>query len=624
MKILILSPHIDAQHAIVQALKARGDAVLVSNQLEEGWKVLQVHGASIDLAILHREGPTGGGDPGAELNFKIKNHSTFSDLPVLFVSEVWTDEQCAAHQQTPAGANAYLRWPFDAAKLITTIDAIFSPEASPELPHFDNTHVPTLSIIAPAPKIDVGSMVLEDPSKIFDKADKDISKSGINLSTFDGKPEGTSVKLDPKSLSAPIPAPAAQRSGASDVSKLLQPNMAPMLDLLDVSLSESSVGQPSLNPPSMTPSLVAAPSESGIDLLSVEPAPGEPPMIETPSILTPAIEAPAFQAQDFLAPVDAPSFPTSAETIPSPNASEEIGPPPMNVAPALPSELPAPDMSDDAEEDEAEKSSVENELPYLFSKESTSTGAVKAAPVKPVFSHPVGDSVVPGGAANAPDLETLKKYLLLREQDVAALSGQLKATREENSDLSFKLRVEQDRAEGLDLLADDQKKKIEEFEREKAIALEALTSEIAELRFQTKAKTDKAKLLEIQVNEASHEIERLKDRVRSDIRKIRVRERELENQLEMAKKDTEVVLGAREGKIVELKRKIDLLEFNMDLLQDRFNRERESNNKLREKLGKAAQVVRVAEGLLDEPQAANLKDAAGNLTAGKSNHEKAS
>jgi hypothetical protein len=85
-----------------------------------------------------------------------------------------------------------------------------------------------------------------------------------------------------------------------------------------------------------------------------------------------------------------------------------------------------------------------------------------------------------------------------------------------------------------------------------------------------------------------------------------------------------VVLGAREGKIVELKRKIDLLEFNMDLLQDRFNRERESNNKLREKLGKAAQVVRVAEGLLDEPQATSLKDAAGTLTGGKSHSEKAS
>jgi hypothetical protein len=193
--------------------------------------------------------------------------------------------------------------------------------------------------------------------------------------------------------------------------------------------------------------------------------------------------------------------------------------------------------------------------------------------------------------------------------------------------LNQKFKFEQERATGLELLVDDQNKKIEEFEREKAIALETLTSEIAELRFQSKAKTDKAKLLEIQVNQASQEIERLKDRVRSDIRKIRVRERELENQLEMSKKDTEVVLGAREGKIVELKRKIDLLEFNMDLLQDRFNRERESNNKLREKLGKAAQVVRVAEGLLDDPQMSQTpvaQDAAGTLTAGKSDRDKAS
>jgi DNA-binding response OmpR family regulator len=261
MKILILSPHIDAQHPIVQALKARGDAVLVSNGADEGWKVLQVHGASMDLAVLHREGTTGG-DPGTELNKKIKKTSTFADLPVLFTTESWSDEQCAVHQQTPEGANAYLHWPFDGKKLIETIEAIFGPEASMEHPSGDGVNAPTLSIIAPVPKLDMASMVLEEPSQIFDKLPGETTNSGIRLSNFEGKAEGTNVRLEPQSTAA-VSAPKAPVTLQSDAA-------APALDLLDVSLSEPSVAQPTPPPPALP--------EGGLDLLSVEEEkPSDPP-----------------------------------------------------------------------------------------------------------------------------------------------------------------------------------------------------------------------------------------------------------------------------------------------------------------------------------------------------------
>jgi hypothetical protein len=64
------------------------------------------------------------------------------------------------------------------------------------------------------------------------------------------------------------------------------------------------------------------------------------------------------------------------------------------------------------------------------------------------------------------------------------------------------------------------------------------------------------------------------------------------------KKDSEALLAARENKMIELKRKLDLLEFNMDLLQDQYTREKDTSALLRERLSKAAQVVRVAGGLL--------------------------
>ncbi len=69
------------------------------------------------------------------------------------------------------------------------------------------------------------------------------------------------------------------------------------------------------------------------------------------------------------------------------------------------------------------------------------------------------------------------------------------------------------------------------------------------------------------------------------------------------------MIGARENKIIELKRKLDLLDFNMDLLQDKYTREKESTAKLRERLAKAAHAVRVAGGVLDPATAAEIENA---------------
>lgn len=230
---------------------------------------------------------------------------------------------------------------------------------------------------------------------------------------------------------------------------------------------------------------------------------------------------------------------------------------------------------------------LERELPYLTQRNAMS------------YVQPVGDAVVPGGAASTPDTETLKKYLLLREQDVAALSSQLKSARDQIINYEESLKMERARASELNHLIEEQKKRINDFEGEKSRAIEEFQNEIQELRFQSKAKSEKAKVLEVQVREAAEEMERLKERVRADIRKIRVREKELENKLEILKKDSEALLGARENKIVDLKRKLDLLEFNMDLLQDQYAREKENNVLLKERLQRALQAVRVAGGLLD-------------------------
>ncbi|MBC7387489.1 MAG: hypothetical protein H7301_15165 [Cryobacterium sp.] len=231
----------------------------------------------------------------------------------------------------------------------------------------------------------------------------------------------------------------------------------------------------------------------------------------------------------------------------------------------------------------------------------------RGAYVNPLsYQEPLGNAVVPGGAMNAPDVETLKKYLSLREQDVSALSTQLRQAKDHIGSLENQLRHEKTISSEFAHLAQDQDRRISGFEKEKSVALEFAQKELEELKFEMKRRNEKVRVMELQVREATDATERLKERVRGDIRKIRTREKELENRLEIMKKDSEALLGARENKIIELKRKLDLIEFNMDIFQDQLEKEKRVNQQLREKLAKAAQIVRVAGGLLSPEEEALL------------------
>jgi chromosome segregation ATPase len=210
----------------------------------------------------------------------------------------------------------------------------------------------------------------------------------------------------------------------------------------------------------------------------------------------------------------------------------------------------------------------------------------------------VGDAIVPGGASESPDLETLKRYLMLREQDVAALSVQLRTSKAQVKALNDQLEVERVRAVELTHETERQKQVLRDVELEKQAVRDSADSELEEMRLQMRARGDKMRLLELQVKDAALEMDQLRERVRSDLRRIRVREQELENRLELLKKDSGAQLAAREEKLNEARRKADVLEFNNELLQSQIAKERAVSQKLREQLAQVSRMVRMAGGML--------------------------
>lgn len=536
MKILFLNPHIDAEHHIVRVLQEKGYAVLVSSYPEEAWHLLQIHGTTVDIGVIHIEGRTPEeGSQGFSFISRFKGDLNHSDLPFVMTSEVWGDQEFARHQQTSMGANGYLRWPATAENIFKIVREILGATEN-------NLSGP------PAPPED-GNVHLEDSRLIF----ADIKEGGA-------QPGDPAIVLE---------APSEEVTRIPEKSRTI-PTVMFVKDL------------PELLPLPSLPSPEEPDAEFGKAQAVTQPA-----LDISPAELSPA-------------PVE--SGGRTDATVPIRQSEVKLDFPEIQFNPSAEKEQEKQEAEKKDTAAPAEYEPEREAMPYLFkggSKQEEKIISRESAGLAFALAQAIGDAVVPGGAVQSPDVDTLKKYLMLREQDVAVLSSQLKTVKEQIFSLERLLQEEKAKNVELSHQTDVQKRKLEEYNLEKMSYAEGIQAELNELKHQMKVKVDKARLLESQVKDAAEETERLKERVKGDIRKIRVREKELENKLEILKKDSEALVSSRENKIIELKRKIDLLEFNMDLLQDQYTREKEKTIKLKERLSRAAQVVRVAGGLLD-------------------------
>ncbi len=434
MKILLLSPDIDASHDVLKALRDRGDAVLLAGSAIEAWQMLQLHGKSVDIAVVHREGASEEGEEGLDFINRFKADLQHSDLPYLLTTRFWSEEECAIHQNEAYGANAYLRSPFEALKIIETIDAIMGIDHQKSSP--------------PPPPIKDSQNDVDEISIQLDVSDR--TNAAVIPPTLDGK------------MSVPPPPPSAKE---------------------ELSMAEM--------------------------------------------------------------------------------------------------EAPVASLSKDPQ--------VRESMPYLFGEAQKVRGEIK----------PLGDAIVPGGAAVAPDVETLKRYLSLREQDVASLTKELRAAKKQLEDLHVKLRDERSDVIVKNHQSRELEKEVRDLKKAHGIERKSFEKHLEDLEFKLRRKTDKTKVLELKVKDAQEDIEKVKERVRVDIRKIRVKEKELENKLEVLKKDSEILIQNRENRIIELKRRLDLVEFNLDLLQDQYAREKDRSKELDKRLAKASQAMRVAGGFLE-------------------------
>ncbi len=124
--------------------------------------------------------------------------------------------------------------------------------------------------------------------------------------------------------------------------------------------------------------------------------------------------------------------------------------------------------------------------------------------------------------------------------------------------------------------------------------------DIEEYKYQYHMAKEKKDILEDKIRNYKLEFSKLNQKVRIDLNQIKQREIELENQLEMVKKDAENQVKNRDLKILELKRNIDALEFNMENVSIKEQKAKIDKVKLEDRLGNVMKTLRSSIQMLEE------------------------
>jgi len=118
-------------------------------------------------------------------------------------------------------------------------------------------------------------------------------------------------------------------------------------------------------------------------------------------------------------------------------------------------------------------------------------------------------------------------------------------------------------------------------------------------RMNLEAQLNRAAIIEEKYDKLAKHYEEVKAKVRRDIRKIRMREKELANKLEMMKNDSETLLTTKDKKILQLKQQIDNLEFEIETLKEKAEGLQELARENEEKAERVVKALRLSTSLLE-------------------------
>jgi hypothetical protein len=190
---------------------------------------------------------------------------------------------------------------------------------------------------------------------------------------------------------------------------------------------------------------------------------------------------------------------------------------------------------------------------------------------------------------NDDDFMTTPKTDVFKINKIEDLEDRLVKLEEENRRQKVLL-------ESQKIQIEEQLTRLGELETDNKKLKSELSNAEANVKINFEAQLNKAAMIEEKYINLAKTHEEMKARVRRDIRKISMREKELANKIELMKNDSDTLLKSKDNKILQLKQHIDNLDFEIDTLKDKLQSAQEQAKESEEKVVKA---LRLSTSLLE-------------------------
>ncbi len=210
---------------------------------------------------------------------------------------------------------------------------------------------------------------------------------------------------------------------------------------------------------------------------------------------------------------------------------------------------------------------------------------------EPTPEPSLGSPEVEAPVKSGVDMDEVQKILRHREEDYLKLLSRNEVLEEENRIIREKIISLEEVASSASLISKRKSLESDESRIKISVLKRHHTEELEKLHSQNRFYKEQLGVFKENLERLTEENKKLLKQNMLDVKKIRSREEELEEKIQLMKADVSSQIKNRENKIIELKRKIDLLHFD---LKDSEEREKELTEKisvLEEKLYKLKKVL---------------------------------
>ena len=219
-----------------------------------------------------------------------------------------------------------------------------------------------------------------------------------------------------------------------------------------------------------------------------------------------------------------------------------------------------------------------------------------------INTSPLQPSSQPGQQSPSDDsnLDTLKNYISLKEKEVSDLKEQQKQyqslllkLKRNHSELSVKnieLGRELETALSNERLI---KNELVSLREQQANELDLLKNDLEEDK-------KKSGLFQEKLQELNRQKAIWKEKITDDLKKIKLKEKEIENRYELLKKDTEILLDSKDNQMLEHQKKTDAQELELESLEERLRSGHAVINAIGSKKRRLIETLKLAISLLEQ------------------------